>query len=232
MLARTKDIVIVDDNSVLLSVLSQIFIECGWNVRSASDGFTALSQVSTRAPEIILSDLNMAGMSGFEFLSIVRRRFPRIAVVAMSGAYSGSNVPRGVAADAFYAKGASSVGRLLDLVASLGTEEELLSSRQAVPIWVPTLRIKSSNPKALLVTCPECLRAFVHYVAKQESLQDEVCCWHCLRTFQLSIVNEPSGMDMSGLGVPHMDGPTVDCNRPCTIGVSSHEVRPNDQHHC
>ena len=232
MLARAKDIVIVDDNPVLLSVLSQIFIECGWGVRTASDGFTALSQVSTRAPEIILSDLNMVGMSGFELLSIVRRRFPRIAVVAMSGAYSGSNVPRGVAADAFYAKGASSVGRLLDLVASLGNEQELLSSRQAAPIWAPTLRVKSGNPEALLVTCPECLRAFVHYVAKVEGLQNEVCCWHCLWIFQLSIVNEPSGMDMSGLGMPHMDGPTADRNRPSPIGVSSHEIRPNDQHHC
>ena len=232
MMAKAKDIVIVDDNPVLLSVLSQIFTECGWGVRIASDGFTALSQVSTRAPEIILSDLNMAGMSGFELLSIVRRRFPRIAVVAMSGAYSGSNVPCGVVADAFYAKGASSVGKLLDLVASLGNEQELLGSRQAAPIWTPALRVKSSNPEALLVTCPECLRAFTHCVGKVEGLQNEVCCWHCLWVFPLAIVNEPSGMDMSGLGMPHMDGPTSDRNRPCPIRVSNRQVHPNDQHHC
>jgi len=231
-MARVKDIVIVDDNLVLLSVLSQIFSECGWAVRAASDGFAALSEISTCAPAILLSDLNMAGMSGFELLSIVRRRFPRIAVVAMSGAYSGSNVPCGVVADAFYAKGASSVGRLLDLVASLGNEQELLGSRQAAPIWTPALRVKSSNPEALLITCPECLRAFIHCVRKLEGLQNEVCCWHCLWVFPLAIVNEPSGMDVSGLGMPHMDGPTANHNRPRPIGVSSHEVRPNDQHHC
>ena len=47
----------------------------------------------------------MPQMSGFEFLSVVRRRFPELLVVAMSGAYdSGDSVPGGVIADAFYAK--------------------------------------------------------------------------------------------------------------------------------
>ena len=49
---------------------------------------------------------------------------------------------------------------------------------------------------------------------------------------QVSIVNEPSGMDMSGLGMPDVDGHTADRQGPCPIGLSSHEVRPNDQHHC
>ncbi len=44
-------------------------------------------------------------MSGFELLSVVRRRFPAIQVIAMSGAYSCDGVPPGVAADAFYQKG-------------------------------------------------------------------------------------------------------------------------------
>lgn len=48
----------------------------------------------------------MPQMSGFEFLSVVRRRFPEIAVVAASGVYeSGDHVPGGIIADAFYGKG-------------------------------------------------------------------------------------------------------------------------------
>jgi DNA-binding NarL/FixJ family response regulator len=45
----------------------------------------------------------MPRMSGFEFLSVVRRRFPQILTVAMSGAYQ--ELPFGVIADGFYAKG-------------------------------------------------------------------------------------------------------------------------------
>ena len=49
----------------------------------------------------------MPGMSGFELLIHVRRLFPAIKVIAMSGSFSGSEVPQGVLADAFYPKGGS-----------------------------------------------------------------------------------------------------------------------------
>ena len=59
-------------------------------------------------PDVILSDLNMPGMSGFEFLSVVRRRFPTVKVIAMSSAFAVDDIPPGVAADAFYQKGKQS----------------------------------------------------------------------------------------------------------------------------
>jgi CheY-like chemotaxis protein len=64
------------------------------------DGFDALLQLQHRVPDLILSDLNIPQMSGFELLSVVRRRFPEILVVASSGAYDSSAVPNGVIADA------------------------------------------------------------------------------------------------------------------------------------
>lgn len=48
--------------------------------------------------------LNMPRMSGFEFLSVVRRCVPEILTVAMSGACQGREFPAGVIADAFYPK--------------------------------------------------------------------------------------------------------------------------------
>jgi DNA-binding NarL/FixJ family response regulator len=61
----------------------------------------------------------MPEMSGFEFLSVVRRRFPRISVIASSGAYGSRAVPMGVLADAFYAKGDGHPEALLNSVAAL-----------------------------------------------------------------------------------------------------------------
>ena len=74
--AKVK-LLVVDDDVSLLMLLSQIFTESGYSVRSAEDGFSALAEIRNEIPNIILSDLNMPGMSGFEFLSVVRRRFSR-----------------------------------------------------------------------------------------------------------------------------------------------------------
>jgi hypothetical protein len=61
-------------------------------------------------------------MSGFEFLSVVRRQFPAIFVIAMSGAFSGDDVPPGIAADAFYEKGPN-LSHLLQIVQAMTSAE-------------------------------------------------------------------------------------------------------------
>jgi CheY-like chemotaxis protein len=108
-------ILIVDDEPELRECLSQIFTARGHCVSSAHDGFSALDKMRQKLPDIILSDLNMPGMSGFDLLSIVHRRFPAIHAIAMSAAFTGSDVPAGVDAKAFYAKG-TNLATLLQLV--------------------------------------------------------------------------------------------------------------------
>jgi CheY-like chemotaxis protein len=41
-------------------------------VRCAADGLAALVEINQEIPEILLSDLNMPGMSGFELLPLAR----------------------------------------------------------------------------------------------------------------------------------------------------------------
>ena len=111
-------ILIVEDEEPIRTSLAEILKVLGHRVRCAADGIAALVEINQEIPEILLSDLNMPGMSGFELLSAVRRRFPAIRVVAMSGAFSGHQVPDGVTADAFYAKG-NGVAVLLKAIESL-----------------------------------------------------------------------------------------------------------------
>ena len=94
-------------------------------------------------PDLILSDLNMPGMSGFDFLSIVRSGFPAIRAIAMSGAFTGSEVPSGVSADAFYEKGTGMNG-LLHIVESSISPPGTLRDNGRVPtalnesaLWAP-----------------------------------------------------------------------------------------------
>src|ERR1700733_16333245 len=97
-------VLIVDDEPHIRHSMSRILISLGYSVRCAEDGYTALARIREICPDVLLSDLNMAGMSGFELLSEVRRRLPGIYVIATSGSFSGTQVPQGVAADAFYKK--------------------------------------------------------------------------------------------------------------------------------
>jgi DNA-binding NtrC family response regulator len=129
---QLASILIVDDNNDLRWALGAIFADCGYRVRTAADGFLALAEMKTEVPDVLISDLDMPRMSGFELLSVVRERFPDVGVIAMSGAYSGSRVPRGVAADAFYPKDGSISGYLPELVdAAIGCNR--LHARRRVP---------------------------------------------------------------------------------------------------
>jgi len=119
--AKVKLLIVDDDESVRES-LSQLFTDFGHSVRSAKDGSSALLEIRQEVPDIILSDLNMPRMSGFEFLSVVRRWFPTIRVIAMSGAFSVDNIPPGLAADAFYEKGPK-LSPLLQIVQAMTSEE-------------------------------------------------------------------------------------------------------------
>jgi CheY-like chemotaxis protein len=190
-----NNIVVVDDNPALLNVLSLILKEHGYSVRTACDGFEALSVIRGRVPDILLSDLNMPGMSGFELLSVVRRRFPTITVIAMSGAYSGRIACPGIAADGFYAKGSCSVEELLKILSEIDNKEACSSRRAAAPIWIPGLPIHQDERSTTIVACPECLRPFSHSLDDSTSWQQDSRCPHCLQSVQLAIVGRSAAMD-------------------------------------
>jgi DNA-binding NarL/FixJ family response regulator len=134
------NLLIVDDEPSTRRAFSEIFTEFGYSVRAAEDGFTALVEIGQELPDILLSDLNMPGISGFELLSAVRDWFPAIQVIAMSGDISGVGIPPGVCADAFYEKG-SRMGYLPQVVEAMSNSERssfLFHPRTLAPIWIPS----------------------------------------------------------------------------------------------
>lgn len=191
-------IVVVDDNEVLLSLLSAILKECGYLVRTSLDGLGALAEIRRRTPDILLSDLNMPCMSGFELLSIVRRRYPKIKVVAMSAAYSGQSVPHDVAADAFYEKGANSIARLLQIVAAMKDEPALRSLRVSTPLWIPRPSIDPAAESSPLFACPECLRASPYSIDEADHVHHRNCPY-CRYRVQLAMVPVPTNIDRTDL---------------------------------
>lgn len=70
--SNKSDIMIVDDTPENLSVLRQLLTENGYLVRPALSGEIALKAVKTQKPDIILLDILMPGMDGYEVCSILK----------------------------------------------------------------------------------------------------------------------------------------------------------------
>ncbi|CAA9398957.1 hypothetical protein AVDCRST_MAG84-6026 [uncultured Microcoleus sp.] len=70
MMEQTKqflaDILIVDDIPANIQLLSQVLIENGYKVRKLISGQRALKAVELQAPDLILLDIKMPGMDGYE----------------------------------------------------------------------------------------------------------------------------------------------------------------------
>lgn len=65
-MTASKTILVVDDNSTNLDVLSETLISVGFRVAFAVDGESAIRQARYRPPDLILLDVMMPGIDGFE----------------------------------------------------------------------------------------------------------------------------------------------------------------------
>ncbi len=148
-------ILVVDDEAAIRKTAEVLLSAEGYEVITAVDGFDGLVQLRRSLPDLIITDLSMPNMSGFEFLSVVRKRFPQLPVIAISGAYQGGQ--RGIIADAFLFKGQYSPEELFSKIRVLieaGPIRPYISKSDGAPVWVPV-----SETGYFVVTCPGCLRS-------------------------------------------------------------------------
>jgi CheY-like chemotaxis protein len=87
MTKSKKQILIVDDEPAWIKVLSVLLRREGYNVLEATSGKEALRTLTGNRPDLILSDVRMPDMNGFDFLDEVKRtaRNSNIPVVFLTG---------------------------------------------------------------------------------------------------------------------------------------------------
>ena len=90
--APTVDILIVDDTPDNLRLLSTMLLENGYKVRKALNGERALQAVEAVPPDLILLDIMMPGMNGYEVCGQLKKleqtkRIPVIFVSALDDAF-------------------------------------------------------------------------------------------------------------------------------------------------
>jgi CheY-like chemotaxis protein len=182
-------LLIVDDEPAVRISLTLVLDKIGYSVRAAADGLSALAELRNEVPDVLLVDLNMPDMSGFELLSVVRRRFPTIHTIAMSGAFMGNEVPSGVPANAFYQKGSSMVCLLHMLDAQPRTMRPSdVHSGPIQPIWVQLKGKEKAEGASVTIACPECLRSFSHICEPSNSHVRTARCTHCNGLIHFALV--------------------------------------------
>jgi CheY-like chemotaxis protein len=82
-----RRILVVDDNRDAVEALALLLQLAGHTIRTAHDGLEALEVADTFEPEVVLLDLGMPKMDGYETARQLRQRFPdrRLTLVAVTG---------------------------------------------------------------------------------------------------------------------------------------------------
>ena len=169
-------ILLVDDEPSIRVVLSAVLRSGGYVVDLAEDGFGALRSIQAAIPDLIISDLRMPNMNGFELLSVVRTKFPQMPVIAISGEFV-SNQVEGVLADVFFQKGSYSPADLMATVETLLKSAPMPANRMTntsgIPVWAPT------GDAPIMITCTDCLRSFPIDPCTEGQTRGETHCIFC-----------------------------------------------------
>ena len=84
-----KKILVVDDDAGVRDVVRSMLESEGYAVSVAQNGREALNALKAEEFQVVITDLVMPEQEGIETIKIVRRDYPSIKVIAMSGAFGG-----------------------------------------------------------------------------------------------------------------------------------------------
>jgi CheY-like chemotaxis protein len=170
-------VLVVDDDLFVREMVTTRLAKERFEVQQAEDGIDGLVKLRDHLPKVIISDLVMPRMAGIEFISVVRRRFPPIPVIAFSGALP-DEFPAEAKPDAWFEKGPLQFHALLQSVHDLARKTP---DRPYLPqvISIP-VRTRPNGAGYFVLTCTDCLRVFqVASTPKNTTVKRTAVCDHC-----------------------------------------------------
>ena len=131
---KSKVIVIVDDDEDMIRTVASIGRKAGYTVFGASSGEECLSVLWRVTPQLIMLDVNMAALDGFETCRRVRgyRNFSNVPIAFLTARKTPADVKRCIAAggDDFIVKPFNGT-QLIERIEFLISRNHLLSVRRA-----------------------------------------------------------------------------------------------------
>ena len=147
-MAQTTDILVVDDEQVILDAVAKICSTEGYTVTRAPEAPEAARLLENGSYGVMLCDIMMPQMDGFQLLEVARKRAPDMPVIMATGYSTVENAVRSLREGA------------IDFVPKPFTSDELLSAvgrglryrrlAEAVHAAAPG----STDPSLLIVPCP------------------------------------------------------------------------------
>src|SRR5690242_1393496 len=78
-------LLILDEDRIILQSLSQFLRREGYDVKTTDRPEDALAQLEGGTFEVLLSDVNMPGVNASQFLRDIKRRYPHVVIVVITG---------------------------------------------------------------------------------------------------------------------------------------------------
>jgi len=84
-MAEKKRILVVDDEDALRTVLSAELNSEGYEVGTAADGTEAVNELQKMKYDLVLLDIKMPNMTGFEVLKVIKEKHSGTKVIMLTG---------------------------------------------------------------------------------------------------------------------------------------------------
>lgn len=79
------DVMVIDDNEGICWILQQALALCNLNCIVANDGLQGIEGVDRHQPRLVIIDIKLGAMNGFEVARLIRRAHPEIKILFVTG---------------------------------------------------------------------------------------------------------------------------------------------------
>ena len=155
------EILVVDDSLSSLRLLSSILRQAGYRVREAASGPLALWTIGTRLPDLILLDVRMPGMDGFEVCRRLKANLTsaRVPVIFLSAQDETTDKVQGLGLGAVDFVNKSSAHE--EILARIDTHITLARVKLALEMERATLEERVSERTAELLRGKSLIRSVI-----------------------------------------------------------------------
>ena len=80
-----RRILVIDDDADALQILTDYLELEGYEVLPTADGATGMQLLASQPVELVITDLNLPGISGMDVIDIIRKNYPRVQVIVVTG---------------------------------------------------------------------------------------------------------------------------------------------------